>query len=216
MGLISRLFGAAPRAPEPSRPQLGAGVSVQAPMSEGETRRELLRVVLRDMMHRQGIPPDWIGAEMLTTTARNGQRGVHWRLLVKHWDPRILGHGVAIQQALLRRVTTFDPSSTTWLNGISWQFALADDSVCPSLPRAGSWKSPEVPASAPETPPQTMADIMIGGPVPVTDVQQPAAPRDTDTARADLDALLAVRDADFQKHAEGDAPGWSRTEPAKL
>lgn len=218
MGLISRLFGTAHRAPpEPSRPHLAAGVSVQAPMSEGETRRELLRVVLRDMLHRQGIPPDWIGAEMLTTTGRNGQRGVHWRLLVKHWDPRIVMHAVALQQVLQRRVTTFDPTSTIWLNGISWQFALSDESVCPALPRAGSWTSPDAPVAAPQAAPQAMADIMIGGPVPVTNVQEPPpARRDSDAARADLDALLAVRDADFKQHAEGEAPAWKSTEPAKL
>jgi hypothetical protein len=41
------------------------------------------------------------------------------------------------------------------------------------------------------------------------------AKHDAEAARADLDALLAVRDADFRRHT-GEAPAWSSTEPAKL
>jgi hypothetical protein len=205
MKFIQRLFSASkPPAYEASRMQLAAPVSQQFPLSQNGTRRELLRVVLRDTLHRQGIPQDWIAAEPLTTTGRDGARGIHWRILVKHWDPRLVVHGVALQQALIKRVTTFDPLADTWLHGVSWQYALEDESLCPPLPQPGSWTAP---APSAEVPVPEDAPLHISG---------VAVDAETDNTKADLDQLLAIRDADFKRHAEGDTPAWSRTEPARL
>jgi hypothetical protein len=176
MSLINLLFGVG-KSPAPALTQH----SLQA-TSPTATRRETLRLALRDTLQRHGIPTEWIGGETLTLTI-HGERLLHWRLIVKHWDPRILTHGVAIQQALVRRVTAFDPLAPEWLHGISWQFALEDESACPPMPNAASWTAPV---------------------------------RDESDPRADLDRLFAVRDADFQQHAGGPSPGWSRTEPASL
>ena len=146
------------------------------------------------------MPAPWIVGESLATTSRNGERGVHWRLLVKHWDPRILEHGVAFQQALIKRVTTFDPQASTWLSGISWQFALDDESECPPMPHPGSWTA---------APKDTAPAGIIEGPVHI-------APADKDGAHADLEKLLEIRDADYRRHAAGEPSAWPRTEPAKL
>jgi hypothetical protein len=197
-----------------------SSVSQHLPTSQNATRRELLRVVLRETLQRHGIPSQWIAAECLTTTSRNGERGIHWRLQVKHWDPRILTYGVAIQNALIKRVMGFDPVASAWLSGISWQFALDDESGCPPLPHPGSWTSePHETHDAPKpAPAASQGDAtIIEGPVRIAaPVQQPAAGTDGDAARADLDKLLAIRDADFREHAEGESPAWTRTEPAKL
>lgn len=203
MNFIQRLFTSSkPPAFEASRmPSHAPAVSQQFPLSQNATRRELLRAVLRDTMHRQGIPADWLAGEPLTTTVRDGERGLHWRLLIKHWDERLVTHGVALQQALIRRVMTFDPLAATWLHGVSWQFALEDESVCPPLPHPGSWTGP-APAPAAED-----------GPLQIAGVAVAATP---DAVRADLDQLLAARDADFRQNAAGDGASWPRTEPAKL
>jgi len=221
MGLIKRMFGGDryPVAQNSSHmhSQLSMGpASQQHTTSQSATRKELLRVVLRDTLHRHGIPPDWIGAETLTVTSRTGERAVHWRLLVKHWDPRLLEHGVALQQALIKRVLTFDPVASNWLSGISWQFTLDDESVCPQMPHPGSWTAQPQATPTAVAEPVAQGDV-IAGPVHIAD-PQPQPAEGTHDARADLDALLAIRDADFQQHA--DAPGatrtWARTEPARL
>jgi hypothetical protein len=219
MSFIQRLLGARarPAGAPASQPhsQLSSSQSQQHAMSQNSTRRELLRVVLRDTLHRQGIPTEWIAAEVLTTTSRTGERGVHWRLLVKHWDPRILTHGVAIQHALIKRVTAFDPVASTWLSGISWQFALEDESACPQLPHPGSWTSP-LSEAAPQPAAAAPDGGVIEGPVHIADAAPPAREKDAESARADLDQLLAIRDADFREHASSAAGTWVKTEPAKL
>lgn len=193
---MKRLFGAAkPRDAGPL-----SQMHSQLAMSQTATRREALRLALRDTLQRYGMPAEWISSETLTLTSRSGERNVHWRLVVKHWDPRILTHGVALQQALVRRVTAFDPLAPDWLQGISWQFALEDESVCPAMPHPASWTAQSQATAHEET-----------APAPLPEAEPEADPH------ADLQRLFAIRDADFQQHAGGEpSPAWSRTEPAKL
>jgi hypothetical protein len=207
MGFFRSIFGIGRPAASPSHSSrmhshLSTPASQQS-VSPAGTRREMLRVVLRDTLNRHGIPAAWIVAEILSTTARDGERGLHWRLHIKHWDPRLLTHSVALQNALIRRVMTFDPLAEKWLTGISWQYELEDESGCPPLPHPTSWSAPvrkDAPPAAVVAGP-AMGDV-IAGPVHIEEVHE------------DLNQLLALRDEDFQKHAQGG--GWASTEPAKL
>ena len=222
MSFLSSLFGftrAPARPPGHSQPhsQLASGYSMQQganPASQNTTRRELLRVVLRDTLNRHGIPAAWIGADMLVATSRNRESGIHWRITIKHWDPRLMLHSVAFQQALIKRLMTFDPMAANWLMGISWQIALADESECPPMPHPASWTShreddPTSPAPLPVSP----SGDVIAGPVLIPDEDPEAA-----ATRADLESLMALRDADFRQHADGDERqrGFEATQPAKL
>ena len=233
MGFFSKLFGVAGKPPRAvnSRPhsqmhsQLASGFSTHqgqgaTPPSTNATRRELLRVVLRDTLNRQGIPAAWLGAETLMATSRTHETGIHWRILVKHWDPRLMEHSVAFQQALIKRVMTFDPMAANWLMGISWQFALPDESVCPPMPHQAIWTAPP-----PERPVIEPAPLVTGGAGDVIAVPVFIADEDGDSAdhtRADLERLMALREADFRSHAnslddDGDGrPMFPATEPAKL
>jgi hypothetical protein len=220
MGFFRSMFGigrsqGSPANSSQMHSQLSSGMSLQQLSQSQNTRRELLRVVLRDTLNRHGIPTAWITAELLSTTSRSGERGVHWRLHVKHWEPRLLEHSVALQNALIKRVLAFDPLAANWLNGISWQVSLADESMCPPLPPALTWTMQQQPArpaevaAAPAPAAGSASADVIEGPVHI-------AAKSSD-ARADLDQLLAARDADFRRHAsDGAAPAFARTEPAKL
>lgn len=183
MGFFSSLLGGTPpRAADPTA-----------------ARRELLRVALRDTLNRHGIPPTWVGAETLVTTSRNAQKGMHWRLLIKHWDPQLLLHCVPLQQSLIKRLTTLDAKADGWLMGVSWQFALADESVCPPMPQRVWGAEPPKAAKAP---------------LPATAAA--AAPANAN-AKADLEQMFASRDAQLQREAAGgDAATFQRTEPAPL
>lgn len=232
MSFLGRLFRWSASSPPastshtPSQITSGHSLSSAAPAgSQNATRRELLRVVLRDTLQRHGIPTSWIAGETLIATSRQHASGIHWRLVIKHWDPRLLAHGVAFQHALIKRVMSFDPLASGWLMGISWQFQLADESVCPPLPHAGTWTAePRGPApAAPPVLPGGAGDV-IAGPVVIGAARTTAAP-DPSTARADLEKLFAVRDADRQRHEAGDPdtpafaatrPGYVATEPAQL
>lgn len=232
MGLLGNLFGNGHSRERPKEAQSSAGhasghsqshshlasaYSVQgAPgPSTNSTRRELLRVVLRDTMNRHGIPSAWLSAETLIATSRNREQGIHWRLRVLHWDPRLMLHAVAFQHSLIGRVMTFDPMAGNWLMGISWQFALPDESVCPPMPHAMVWTSPPEEDSGFTAPAPIVAGPsgdVIAGPVRIADAEDENAA----ATKADLERLMALRDADFQRHGGGPASeGTHNFEPTR-
>jgi hypothetical protein len=242
MGLLSRIFGGAKGAAPPSQTHLSSGDSQQhsqtRTQSQGEVRRGLLRMALRDTLQRNGIPTGWLGADLLKASSRSGQTGYHWRLVVKHWDPRLLIHSVALQDALLQRVSALDPSADQWLLGISWRMDLADESACPPLPQPWVWAVDPTQA-APAIAGQVASDLPEGPAVP--EPASAAEPPDTtpagiiegpmhlhepgDSPKSDLDKLLAVLDGEFKARSDAQAanpedPGAGRafqqTEPAGL
>lgn len=192
--------------------------------SDSTTRRELLRVVLRNTLNRHGIPTTWIGAEMLLATSRGREPGIHWRLVIKHWDPRLLTHAVTLQNALIVRVLAFDPLAAQWLMGISWQFSLPDESLCPPMPHPGIWTSEprlEDPDSGASELEGGSGDV-IAGPVRIGNGARPKADGDSedDDVKADLKRLFAVRDAELEhsRRTGGDPtqPMYLSTEPQPL
>jgi hypothetical protein len=229
MSFLKQIFGMSTRGPNSTSKTYSMLSPATSPpsrstASDSTTRRELLRVVLRNTLNRHGIPTTWIGAEMLLATSRNREPGIHWRLMIRHWDPRLLTHAVALQNALIVRVLAFDPLAAQWLMGISWQFSLPDESLCPPMPHPGTWTSE--PRETEETPPQeaepsSYGDV-IAGPVRIgTPAAPAAAPAEDDDVKADLERLFAVRDAELELNAQrtgSDAtqPMYLRTEPQPL
>lgn len=228
MSLIDRLFGRARPAAAPASSQPHSHLATSHSHSHQSkhptigTRREMLRVVLRDTLNRYGIPAAWITADVLVATSRGREPGVHWRLVVRHWDPRLPVHQVAFQNHLIKRVMTFDPMAAEWLMGISWQYNLDDESACPQLPHPGVWTAdpPRIRSHNDPVSPIGGSGDVIAGPVRIGEAAQAAPDPDHSSAREDLERLLAVRDADMHKHAqqgfEATQPMFARTEPAKL
>ncbi len=251
MSLFKRIFAAGAPAPQPaSNSQPASQLSVwaapqdhQSPSTQqNASRRELLRLVLRDSLNRTGIPTSWIGADLLAATSRGREPGIHMRLLLKHWDPRVMLHGIAFENVFRKRVLTLDPLSDRWLLGISWQFSLADESKCPTMPHPGVWTS-SVPAAASLAAAELATDAAAGMAMNASDpadllggsivISGPARAPDSSAARsaaaavaaraeakADLDRLFAIRDQDVQRHSHAsrttDTPTFAATEPATL
>lgn len=137
--------GATSRAQEAPAPPQRAAASASA---ERITRKELLTVVLRETLLRNGIPAPWIGAQFLRCvdrTATTQATGVHARLLVRHWHPRLPSCLWTLQRDFCRRVTLVDYRSADWLQGVSWQFQLPEGTELPPLPPASSWTTPAAP-----------------------------------------------------------------------
>lgn len=193
---------AAPPAAQHSQQFLNSQSSQSAQNSTHAIRKDLLRMVLRETLTRNGIPVAWIGADMLRTTGRGGRDiGIHVRLLMHHWDPRLLVHGVALEQNFHKRVVAMDPLATNWLMGVSWQYALDDPSACPQLPHPGSWTA--MPAE------QAVAPLMGYGGGDV--IAGPVRIRRADDVKVDLDRLLAAGDDEKPKGED-----FAATQPIQL
>ena len=192
-------------APAPAQSQqfLNSNSSQAAANSAHAIRKDLLRMVLRETLSRNGIPVAWIGADMLRSAGRGGRDvGIHVRLLIHHWDPRLLLHGVAFEQNFHKRILAMDPLATNWLMGISWQYAMPDTSACPALPHPGSWTAmPQEQAVAAALRPS--GGDVIAGPVTIQ--------KSSDGAKADLDRLLSMRDGEKRKPEE-----FAATQPIQL
>jgi hypothetical protein len=222
MGFIDRLLGksAKPAAsrPGPASAQPGAGPSTRGPSSPQTVRKELVRVSVRDTLLHNGIPAAWIRADPLTTSAPGRETGVHVRLVVQHWDARLMQCAVALQEHVEKRILSLDPQAENWLMGLSWQFDLEDVSHCPPLPHPGSWTSPaEAPrmalrASQP-APAAASADV-ISGPTRIGQSGASGAPGED--RRQALERMMSERDADFGRGGDfrkTQPMGFEKTRP---
>jgi len=182
--------------------------SQQSPISHSPTavRKDLLKLVMRETLTRNGIPQVWITAGMLRTTSPKKEQGLHVRFLVRVWEPRLLEFGPALEREFVHRLLLLDPQAATWLMGFSWQFSLPEDFVTPPLPAPSSWTATG-PADTPPPPAHTRPGDIIEGPLTI--------PRTSEDVRADLDRLLAARDEDMKRHAQG-GDHFAPTRPATL
>ncbi len=176
MALMKRLFKGQGEAGnvgnEPAAPL--AGDATQDFAAEPATRRELLRVRTRNTLRLCGIPEQWVEAQVLLEPD-GGRTFLHLRLVVRHWDERLMRFAFAFQSRLLREIERIDPQVPQWLRSIVWQ--LPHDLACPysDLPEPSAWLELE--------------------PEPT----EPAEPQavEPDPLQEDLARLLAVRDADL-------------------
>jgi hypothetical protein len=180
-------------------------------VSQHSLRKDLLKVVLRETLMRNGIPSSWIAADLLRSTNTKKEAGVHVRLLIRHWDQRLLACGVAFEQHFYKRLVAMDPQAGNWLMGVSWQYAMEDLSACPPMPHPGAWTSTEATPIADAHPPVLPAAAgpqgdVIEGPVMI--------PQTQDEVRADLERLLALRDDDIKRHTS--KTSFETTQPVQL
>ncbi|RYF41452.1 MAG: hypothetical protein EOO25_09845 [Comamonadaceae bacterium] len=147
MGLIQRVFGDSRSQPPLSQPDTEAvtrpGQALPQAQSAFGLRRELLRVALRDTLVRHGIPVQWMTAEAVAEPGPGPEQRLHLRLQIRHYDPRLLAHGMALQSSFYKRVELFDPHAAQWLHGISWQFAVAEPPAGIEMPDPAQWAPPK-------------------------------------------------------------------------
>jgi hypothetical protein len=214
MGMFDTLLGRKPgpaAKPRHSRPAPSTQFdSQQTQTGTSSVRKDLLKLALRETLTRNGIPPTWISADLLRSTNTKRESGLHVRFLLRHWDPRLLLHAVALENHFTDRLLMLDPMARSWVMGFSWQFAMNDQADCPALPHPATWTAPPPPsmpaALGPNGEPSSYGDV-IAGP---TALDQPKA---LDDVRADLERLLALRDEDKRKHS---ATSYAPTRPATL
>ncbi|MFZ2296166.1 MAG: hypothetical protein WAW46_14160 [Polaromonas sp.] len=175
--------------------------------SDNGVRRQLVQVLLRDVIRRHGIPAHWIELQMLVVNSASRGAGLYVRLLVKQWDARLMNHAQAFQNALLADIARFEPNASQWLHGISWQLEMADTCPYTTLPDKSFWSEPAKQAAPavqaiPASPP---AAVPMAESTPESE------------AREDLERLFLIRDQEINRAADGYAPvGYEKTQPSPL
>jgi hypothetical protein len=141
MGLLDLLFGRKPAPAKKSRLFLTSQGSTsfepsdQAPQSQSRIRKDLLRLVLRDVLARTGIPSEWLTAEMVSSASPGAATASMSASWCGTGPPRLLEHGPAFQEEFTFRLLMLDPRAR---NG---SMASPGNSACP------------MPRSAPPAPP---------------------------------------------------------------
>ena len=205
-------------------PDTGQGLSIQDG-SESATRRQLVQVLLRDLLRKSGIPPDWIHCHMLTVSSRSRGQGMYLRLIVKHWDPRFMDYAFAFQNTLMTDIERFESNASSWLHGISWQLELGDTCLYKTLPEKTYWQDtttkPEAAESAaqlasvvPDDLPSTMQAAAPTAAVPHERFES-TMDEETDARNRDLESLFAIRDKALST-ADVPVAGYEKTQPAAL
>ena len=187
---------------------------------ENATRTQLVQVLLRDVLRRHGIPFNWVESQMLVVASRSRGTGMYVRLIMKHWDDRLITHAFALQNTLLADIARFEPRAFDWLHGVSWQLDV--DASCPhtTLPQKAYWQEPTKPATPAAAPAAVSALTAAPAPVapPNTAAAPPPMPLSEQEALQDLERLFLIRDQEIGRQiADGITPaGYEKTKPTPL
>lgn len=179
--------------------------------SDNGTRRQLVQTLLRECLRRNGIPPGWIECQMLVVNSRSRGPGMYARLVLRHWDPRLLTYTYAFQKELLAAIAQFEPQSSIWLHGVSWEFNVGDKCPYPDMPDPAIWR---------ESSPHAVPAVTAAAPADATAaVASTATGADDEVLRdlKDLQSMFAARDASLEeKAASGAQTDFQPTEPSGL
>jgi hypothetical protein len=186
MSLIKKLFGRT-AAPPDAVPESNSFRESETTTEQGSARnaprRELVQVVLRDIMRRHGIPSAWIDCRILSVVSRSSATGMHVQLVVREAEDRLLVFVPAFQTSFMDEIERFEPKAHEWLLSLSWQFPGLRG-VTPAMPDPTAWAGP---AAAPA--------------------------EDEDDVMKDVQALFAIRDAAMRAPEEKDAGDFEETRP---
>jgi len=229
MNLLSRLLGMKRSdAPASALPSQADGREHTRATELGQTvttRRELVRMVVRDTLRYCGIPTEWIDCQVLVLTSRSGETHMYATLALRHWDERLLWHAMALERRIVVELERYEPEARQWLRGIHWHL-MADDCPVQAMPDAAYWQLRASAAAAPGRAAPAAARAAAGPSAAVG-----SGDRAEDDVREDLARLFAVRDAELAAQREADrdgpdrpafsqtepaAPGFAPTEPARL
>ena len=116
--------------------------------SETATRGQLVQVLLRDLVRKSGMPPTWVQCQIQVMNSRSRGQGIYVRLVVKHWDERLMKYAFAFQKALLTDIVQFEPKAASWLQGITWQLEVVTSCPITEMPNPQFWQASMAPTVA--------------------------------------------------------------------
>ena len=230
--IFSRFFSAHTPPPPVStlvpRPPKDASAGVEEG-PDTAVRRQLVQVLLRDVLRKHGIPSNWIECRMLGVNHTRKGTGLYVHLVLKHWDQRLIIHTLAFQNTLLLDISRFEPHASDWLHGISWQMEFEGQCPHTTLPGRDFWEMAAlqsapvaVPVASSVAAPHVTAESAPASAAnapsfaPFSEQGQPLTVRTLEEeTQQDLEQLFQVRDAAMAQFTRPPV-GYEATQPAHL
>ena len=185
--------------------------------SEIGMRSQLIHVLLRDALRRHGLPSHWIECQILQVASRRLGPGISVRLIVRHWDDRLMQYLMAFESAFLTDVQRFEPNASQWLHGISWQIQPLNACPYTEMPDKAVWlSSPSLAPVNEPTPVSARAELVPNTARLAFEATQPLEEA-RDPALNDIQRLFAIRDQEIARASKtGDQAEFAPTEPSIL
>lgn len=101
--------------------------------SAASERHRILRVALRDTLKQNGVSGSWIGFDTRVRHRGTPEPRLEVRLMIRQWNPGLVLGTMALQEEFKARLEALDPTSTDWMTGVSWQFALPEGADYPEI-----------------------------------------------------------------------------------
>lgn len=104
-----------------------------------DVQRELVRVVLKNVMRKHGIPSDWVTCEVFQITRSSGRIEPLVELVLRVWNQQLLLHTNALARQMAQELVRFDPVHFRPGRAVSWRFATDCATPFDHFPAADSW-----------------------------------------------------------------------------
>lgn len=152
-----------------ARPEMSAEPFTGATLQHTDVQRELVRVVLKDTLRKNGIPAGWIGCEVTGISHRNMDDELFVHLIVMHGNEALLQYAPALQQDLMQALDRFEPNVDHSNYVVSWLLSPDCGFKRTSLPAPSFWALDEVAQQAALAPQKAKPKFDLPDPVaPIT------------------------------------------------
>ena len=142
-----KLFGFGTKKASPptaaQKSRLGAQEAEEPPtgvtLQHTDVQRELVRVVLKDTLRKNGIPVGWVGCEVTGISHRNMDDELFIHLIVMNGNEALLQYAPALQKDLMQGLDRFAPDVDHSNYVVSWLFSPDCGFKRTALPAPGFW-----------------------------------------------------------------------------
>lgn len=130
-----------------------------------DVQRELVRVVLKNILRKHGIPSEWVTCEVFQITRSSGRLEPIVELVLRVWNQQLLLHTNALARQMAEELVRFDPVHFRAGRAVSWRIATDCKTPYDQFPDPSTWTKL---ATADVTP----------QPIPILDRRKTPRPKD--------------------------------------
>lgn len=153
---------------------------------KNDIRLEMIRLALKSVLRRYGIPLPWIGCEIEPLTSKGDSEALLIQLVLLKWHDDLMRYAPELQKQFMNEIQFFDSNAAAANCLVVWKFA--PDCGCPNdkLPEAGFWEPVPDAAPAPEPAP-VQQGLPVAPTVAAAAVAAPAVKFDLPKSKLDED-----------------------------